>query len=253
MALCPALGEGLGLSAPVTRTLEVAAALCLAGASRREGGRCCEPPTRTGRTSHMDALASTGKAEAALLLGALGAAVLTFQSWGTSASLVAAALVGVVGARRGLSLPAALAAGSAAGAALVHFAVSPEHFGEWWGFGLFFVLCGEVQLGWALWLGRRYGRGMFVLGIGGSLFLVAVWALSRLTGLPFGPEPGVPEAVGVPDVVSVVLELGTAGACAWALLAPARVRVAESLTARAVGLAGAVALTAWALASVGAA
>jgi len=42
----------------------------------------------------------------------------------------------------------------AAAAGFVHFAVAPEHFAEWWGFGTFFVLCGEVQLGWAL-LARR--------------------------------------------------------------------------------------------------
>lgn len=200
----------------------------------------------------MDALASTRTAEATLLVASLGAAVLTYQSWGIAASLVAAAMVGFVGARRGLSVPVSLAAASAAGAALVHFAVSPEHFGEWWGFGLFFVFCGEVQLGWALLLGRRHGRRMLAVGIAGSLSLVAVWAVSRVTGLPFGPEPGVPEVVGVPDVVSVVLELVTAGSCAWALLVPGRLRVPRSLPVRFVGLAGAVALTAWALASVSA-
>ena len=135
----------------------------------------------------------------------------------------------------------------------MHFAVAPEHFGEWWGFGLFFVLCAEVQLGWALLLGRNRSRRMLAVGIVGSLLLVALWAVSRTTGLPFGPEPGVPEAVGSPDLVSVVLELLTAGACAVALLAPGASPGRLALPVRALGLAGAVALTAWALVAVGAA
>ena len=121
-----------------------------------------------------------------------------------------------------MPLPLAIASAATAGSALVHFAVAPEHFAEWWGFGLFFVLCAEVQLGWALLLGRIRGPRMLAVGLAGSLLLVALWALSRTTGLPFGPEPGVPEEVGVPDVVSVALELLTAAACAWALVAPAR-------------------------------
>ncbi len=192
-------------------------------------------------------------AEPVLLLGALGAAALTFQSRDTAAAVVAAIMAGLVGARRGLSLPLALAAAAAAGGALVHFAVSPEHFGEWWGFGLFFVLCGEVQLGWALLLGLNRGRRMLAVGIVGSLLLVAVWVVSRTAGLPFGPEPGVPEAVAIPDIVSVLLELITAGACAWALLSPRRHLTARGTLLRALGLAGAVVLTAWALTAVSAA
>ena len=146
-----------------------------------------------------------------------------------------------------------IASAATAGSALVHFAVAPEHFAEWWGFGLFFVLCAEVQLGWALLLGRIRNNRMLAVGIAGSLALVAVWALSRTTGLPFGPEPGVPEEIGLPDVVSVVLELITAAACAWALLVPNRIAVRTSLPLRALGLALTIALTAWALAAVGAA
>ena len=36
-------------------------------------------------------------------------------------------------------MPLAVASATAAGSAVVHFAVAPEHFNEWWGFGLFFV------------------------------------------------------------------------------------------------------------------
>ncbi len=201
----------------------------------------------------MDTRSFVSRTEAAIAVVALAAALLTFQTWRPGPAIAAAVLIGLVGLRRGLPLPLVIASVATAGSALVHFAVAPEHFAEWWGFGLFFVLCAEVQLGWALLLGRIRSKRMLAVGIAGSLALVAVWALSRTTGLPFGPEPGVPEEIGLPDVVSVILELITAAACAWALLVPNRIAVRTSLPLRALGLALTIALTAWALAAVGAA
>jgi hypothetical protein len=200
----------------------------------------------------METIKLDQRYEAMLALVALATALLTFQTWRPGAAIAAAVLVGLVGLRRGLPVPLVVASTAAAGSALVHFAVAPEHFAEW-GFGLFFVLCAEVQLGWALLLGRIRGNRMLAVGLVGSLFLVAVWTLSRTTGLPFGPEAGVPEEMGVPDLVSVVLELVTAAACAWALAARGRVAARSRLPLRVLGLALTVALTVWALAAVGAA
>ena len=36
-----------------------------------------------------------------------------------------------------------------------------------------------------------------------------LWAWSRSTGLPFGPEPGEPEAIGLADVAACLLEVVT--------------------------------------------
>jgi len=199
----------------------------------------------------MDTRAFEGRTEATLAVIALAAALLTFQTWRPATAIAAAVLIGLVGLRRGLPPPLVIAATATAGSALVHFGVAPEHFAEWWGFGLFFVLCAEVQLGWTLLLGRIHSNRMVAVGLAGSLALVATWALSRTVGLPFGPEPGVPEEIGLPDLVSVVLELITAMACAWALLVPNRTTVRLSLPLRALGLAVTIALTALALAAVG--
>jgi hypothetical protein len=203
----------------------------------------------------MDTIRRYFPADGMLAIAALAAALLAFQAWRPLTAIAAAVLIVLVGLRRGLPLPLALASATAAGSALVHFAVAPEHFAEWWGFGLFFVLCAEVQLGWALLLKRSSGNRMLAVGLVGSLFLVAVWVLSRTSGLPFGPEPGVPEEMGVPDLVSVVLELVTAGAgaCAWALAVRTRVAMPVAIPVRVLGVALSIALTAWALAAVGAA
>ncbi len=155
--------------------------------------------------------------ESLLLIGAVGAAAITFRHWGIATPLVVSGVTLAFGAGRRGSL--SLAAMSAAAAGFVHFAVAPEHFAEWWGFGTFFVLCGEAQLGWALLVRRAPGRPALAVGSVGSLLLIALWAASRTSGLPFGPDPGVREAVGTTDLLAIALEIFTAASCAWALAA----------------------------------
>ena len=94
---------------------------------------------------------------------------------------------------------------------------------------------------------------MRAFGAAGSLFLVLTWAVSRTAGLPFGPDPGVAEAVAVPDVASVVLELVTAAACGSGASRPSAAAPMRCHSGSGVALGGAVALTAWALAAVGSA
>jgi len=56
-----------------------------------------------------------------------------------------------------------------------------------------------------------------------SVWVVALWLVSRTTGLPTGPQPWQPEAYGVPDVVASCAELVTAVACfleLWTTLEP---------------------------------
>ena len=43
-----------------------------------------------------------------------------------------------------------------------------------------------------------------------NLGAVVVWVWSRSWGLPIGPDPGVPEALGPADVISSLLEIGLA-------------------------------------------
>ena len=71
------------------------------------------------------------RTEATLAVVALAAALLTFQTWRPGTAVAATVLIGLVGLRRRLPLPLVIASVAAAGSALVHFAVAPEHFAEW--------------------------------------------------------------------------------------------------------------------------
>lgn len=97
-----------------------------------------------------------------------------------------------------------------AGAAFIHIGVAGQHFQEWWAAGVFFLVTAAAQLVWAGWLWQRpAGRWVLLGGAALNVALLAVWAVSRTTGLPFGPGAGQPEAVGVADVVTGVLEAGS--------------------------------------------
>lgn len=109
------------------------------------------------------------------------------------------------------------------GAGAVHGVVAPEHFEEWWGYGLFFVFAAAAQvvLGLALlahafnerdsgprWWSRR--RAMLWTGVVGNLLVMALYAVTRTTGIPLlGPEAGVVEEVAPIDVLSKALEAAT--------------------------------------------
>jgi len=115
---------------------------------------------------------------------------------------------GPTGARpeQGHVAPAALLLGAAA----IHFAVAPEHVREYPLYGLLFICAGVLQAGLAVALLRLRSRALAAAGVASSLGLIAVWALSRTTGLPVAPVPWTPEAVGLADVSAGLLEAATA-------------------------------------------
>jgi len=100
-----------------------------------------------------------------------------------------------------------LLAAALVGAALIHLAVVPEHLEEWPAAGTFFVLLSLAELATAAAVLQRPGRASLLLAAATSLGPLVVWAWSRAWGLPFGPDPFVPEPVGLPDVAAVVLEV----------------------------------------------
>jgi hypothetical protein len=75
--------------------------------------------------------------------------------------------------------------------------------------GVFFIVIAVVQACLGVLLLIRPGRVVYLLALAVSAATVLVWAVSRTTGLPFGPEAGAPEGVGRPDTISTVFEFVT--------------------------------------------
>jgi len=111
------------------------------------------------------------------------------------------------------------AAGLSLAAALIHLWVTPEHFEEWWGYGVFFLVSALAQLLYVPLLLRRPSRTVWLLGVGGNLAIVLLYLLTRTAGIPlFGPEAGEVEGVGIIDVCATTSELGIVAALGALLL-----------------------------------
>jgi hypothetical protein len=119
-------------------------------------------------------------------------------------------------------------AGALVGAAVIHVAVVPDHLLEWAAAGIFFVVLAVVQLlvGAAALL--RPGRLVWLASVVVAAGPIVLWAVSRTVGLPLGPEPGVPEALGMSDLACAVLE---AAAVALALSLRSRASREDGATA----------------------
>ena len=131
-------------------------------------------------------------------------------------------------ARRALARIAAIAFLVAAGA--IHTAQIRIHLAEWNVAGLFFIASAVAQVGLAValtsgmnWRARDV-RGLvrsfstppprkLIIGVvATSLGLIGVWAISRIAGMPFGPDAGIAEPVNRPDSLATMFELLTLGA-----------------------------------------
>lgn len=126
----------------------------------------------------------------------------------------------------GRAIAAPLATLSVAAAA-IHFAVGPVHVVEYEPYGYAFLALAWFQALWAVGHAVRPNRFANLAAIVINAGAAVVWAWSRAVGLPFGPEPGVPEAVGSLDVVATVEELFLAGLLVTLALRPVREAVGQ--------------------------
>ena len=108
------------------------------------------------------------------------------------------------------------------GSAAIHAAVVPEHLAEWTAAGVFFVLLALVEMGLGALVVVRRDHVLHLACLAVSVGPLLVWLGSRTAGLPFGPEAGVPEAVGLADVAACLLEVATAVAALSLLRSPRR-------------------------------
>jgi FtsP/CotA-like multicopper oxidase with cupredoxin domain len=90
--------------------------------------------------------------------------------------------------------------------AAIHFAAAPVHFSEYPAYGVFFVLLGAAQVALAVALLIAASRRLYVGATAGTLAVIAIWVVSRTTGLPISPHPWHPEAIAFPDFAATLME-----------------------------------------------
>jgi hypothetical protein len=99
-------------------------------------------------------------------------------------------------------------------AAAIHAAVIRAHFQEDLLYGLFFLLVTVVQLGLAVEIFLRPSQRMVRYVAAMSAWIIVLYVVSRVTGLPVGPTPWRPEAFGALDIAATGAELVTLVGCA---------------------------------------
>lgn len=122
-----------------------------------------------------------------------------------------------------------VAATLALAAGAVHLAQIGVHAEEGIEVAAFFLIVGLLQLAGAIALvalpsSSRALRLVALFGVAGSLLTVAIWAVDRTVGLPFGAEPGEPETVGLADAAAGLFQLFTAVLLALWLWRPRALR-----------------------------
>jgi hypothetical protein len=64
--------------------------------------------------------------------------------------------------------------------------------------GIFFIVAGIAQIFWALPMVKRWGRVWYYIGIGGTIILIILWAMTRLPNNPItGERPFPINAMGI--------------------------------------------------------
>lgn len=112
-------------------------------------------------------------------------------------------------------LAARCAALASVGAAVVHFAVVPAHWQEWALSGVFFGVLALLQLVWARAVLVRTTTPVLAAGILLNVGAVALWALSRTAGAPFGPHAGQPEVIQGADLCALLLQVYSVMGAGW--------------------------------------
>jgi hypothetical protein len=110
-----------------------------------------------------------------------------------------------------------LAALASVGAASIHFAVAPAHWQEWVPAGFFFVSIALLQLGWTRIVLVRSNMLVLSGGILLNVGAVALWAISRTAGAPFGPHAGKAELVQAADLFALLLQIYVVMGAGWAV------------------------------------
>lgn len=89
---------------------------------------------------------------------------------------------------------------------VIHVAMVPSHASTWMAEAVAFAVVGWFQIGVAVLLWTRPSRAALAVTAVANVAFIGAWAVSRVWGLPFGPESGVAESASFVDVACVVFE-----------------------------------------------
>ena len=70
-----------------------------------------------------------------------------------------------------------------------------------------FALLATAQFLWGAAVYRESSAALLWAGAAASVLVADFWAMSRVTGIPFGPDPWAPESIGLLDVLATADEL----------------------------------------------
>jgi len=96
----------------------------------------------------------------------------------------------------------------ALGAGVIHFAVSGEHYSLSWLHGSFFAVIAWLQVAWAVGVVLRPTRRLLIAGVVLNAGIIGVWVMSRVWGVPVGPDAWTPESITLADALSSAFEAG---------------------------------------------
>lgn len=116
-----------------------------------------------------------------------------------------------------LSTPLLVAAVAGLGAAAVHGVVAPEHFRESTLYGAFFVCAATAQTVGAVALVVLRFRWLTGLVAAGNGLVILLWLVTRVVGIPLGPDAGTVEPFQRLDVLASTCEVIVVLGCVAAL------------------------------------
>lgn len=89
------------------------------------------------------------------------------------------------------------AAATTAIAGILHLILAPNMLNFNPNSAILFFVGGAAQLFWAVPMIRKWGRVWYGVGIGGTLFLIAIWIITRMPGNPITGRGGMVNEMGI--------------------------------------------------------
>lgn len=102
------------------------------------------------------------------------------------------------------------AAATTAIAGILHIIQATNVMGFSLNFFIFFIIAGIAQLFWVVPMVRKWGKPWYYIGIGGTIVLIVLYAITRMTGNPITGRGAPINSMGIAIEVFQVAFIGLA-------------------------------------------